>query len=68
MAADFEQVIFLICLFFTWVLCISTKVAIFCMSGVQPHVDVPTSSLGDEVVGVHLSSDQMTYDLMMDAD
>ena len=38
------------------------------MSGVQPHVDVPTSSLGDEVVGVHLSSDQMTYDLMMDAD
>ena len=31
-------------------------------------VGVPTSSLGDEVVGVHLSSDQMTYDLMMDAD
>ena len=31
-------------------------------------VGVPTSSLGDEVVGVHLSSDQMTYDLMVDAD
>ena len=38
------------------------------MSGVQPHSRRANLIPRRRGVGVHLSSDQMTYDLMMDAD
>ena len=65
MAADFEQVTVSIRLFFTWVLCfyiILDKgchiLYVFCLN----------STVCSHTVGVHFSSDQVTYDFMMDAD
>ena len=65
MAADFEQVTVSIRLFFTWVLCICIMLDkgchilyVFCLN----------STMCSHIVGVHLSSDQVTYDFMMDAD
>ena len=61
MAADF-QVTVLIRLFFTWVLCILYKdchiLYVFCLN----------STVCSHIVDVHLSSDQVTYDFMIDAD
>ena len=65
MGADFEQVTVSIRLFFTWVLCIYTILDkgchilyVFCLN----------STVCNHMVGVHLSSDQVTYDFMTDGD
>ena len=62
-AAYFEQVIVSIRLFFTWVLCIYIILDkgchilyVFCLN----------STVCSHIVGVDLSSDQVTYDFMMD--
>ena len=64
-AADFEQVTVSISLFFTWVLCIymildkSCHILfVFCWN----------STVCSHIVDVHFSSDQVTYDFIMDAD
>ena len=65
MAADFEQVTISIRLFFTWVLCI------YIMLDKRRHilhVFGLNSTMYNHIVGVHLSSDQATYDFMMDGD
>ena len=65
MAADFEQFTVSIRLFFTWVLCIYITLDkgwhIF-------HVFGLNSMVCSHIVGVHLSSHQVIYDFMMDAD
>ena len=65
MAADFEQVTVSIRLFFTWVLCIyiilDKGCHILCVFDLN-------STMCIHIVAVHLSSDQVTYDFMMDAD
>ena len=65
MAADFKQISISVRLFFTWVLCIDIildkgyhVLYVFCLN----------STLCSHIVGVHFSSDQVTYDFMMDAD
>ena len=65
MAAGFEQVTVSIRLFFTWILCIYILLDkdchilyVFCLN----------STVRSHIVGLHLSSDQVTYDFMMDAD
>ena len=65
MAADFEHITVSIRLFFNWVLCIYIILDkdchilyVFCLN----------STVCSHIVGVHLSSDQVTYDSMMDAD
>ena len=65
MAADFEQVTVSIRLFFTWVLCIY----IILDKGYHiVYVFGMNSTVCSQTVGVHLSSDQATYDFMIDAD
>ena len=65
MAADFEQVTVSARLFFIWVLCIY----IFLDKGCHIlYVFGLNSTVCSHRVGMHLSSDQVTYDLMMDAD
>ena len=64
MAANFEQVAVSIRLFFPWVLCIYIILDKDC------HILYAfglNSTVCSHVVGVHLSSDQVTYDFMMDA-
>ena len=65
MAADFEQVTVSIRLFFTWVLCIY----IILDKGYHIlYVFVLNSMVCSHIVDVQLSSDQVTYEIMMDAD
>ena len=65
MAAAFEQITISIRLFFTWVLCIY----IIFDKGCNILYDFGLNSLVcSHKVGVHLISDQVTYDLIMDAD
>ena len=71
MNADFEQVTVSIRLFFTWVLCIYIiKVAVYLHhKGYHIlYVFCLNSTVCSHIVGVHLSSDRVTYDFMMDAD
>ena len=64
MAADFEQVTVSIRLFFTWVLCIY----IILDKGYHNlYVFGLNSMVCSYIVGVHLSSDKVTYGFMMDA-
>ena len=65
MAADFEQVIFSIGLFFTWVLCIYIILDKGCHI---LYVFGLNSTVYSHILGMHLSSDQATYGFMMDAD
>ena len=62
MAANFEHVTVLIRLFFTWVLCIYIILDEGC------HILYVFDLNSTLHIGVHLSSDQVTYDFMMDAD
>ena len=65
MAAASEQVTISIRLFFTWVLCIY----IILDKGCNILYDFGLNSLVcSHIVGVHLICDQVTYDLIMDAD
>ena len=65
MAADFEQVTVSICLLFTWVLCISIILDKGCHI---LYVFGLNSMVYSHIVDMHLSSDKVTYDFMMDAD
>ena len=65
MVADFEQVIVSISLFFTWVLFIYIIIDKGCH---VLYVFGLNNTVCSHIVGVHLSSDQVTYDFMMDAD
>ena len=65
MAADFEQVTVSVRLFFTWVLCIYIILDKDCPS---LYVFCLNNTVCSHIVGVYLSSDQVTYDFMMDAD
>ena len=65
LAADFEQVTVSILLFFTWVPRIYIILDKVCHI---LYVFGLNSTLCSHIVGVHLSSDQVTYDFMMDAD
>ena len=65
MATDSEQVTVSIRLFFTWALCIyiilDKGCHILCVFGLN-------NTVCSHIVGVHLSSEQVTYGFMMDAD
>ena len=65
MAANFEQVTVSIRLFFTWVMCIYIILDKGCHI---LYVFSLNSTVCSHIVGVHLSSDQVTYGFMMDAD
>ena len=65
MTADFEQVTVSICLFFTWILCIYIILDKDCHI---LYVFGLNSTVCSHIVGVHLSSDQVAYGFMMDAD
>ena len=65
MAAGFEQVTVSIRLFFTWLLRIYIILDKVCRI---LYVFGLNSTVRSHIVGVHLSSDQVTYDFMMDAD
>ena len=65
MAVDFEQVTLLIRLFFTWILCIYIMLDKGCHI---LYVFGLNRTVRSHIVGMHLSSDQVTYDFMMDAD
>ena len=65
MAGDFEQVTVSIHLFFTWLLCIWIILDKVCH---DLYVFDLNSMVCSHIVGMHLSSDQVTYDFMMDAD
>ena len=62
--ADFEQVTVSIRLFFTWVLCMCIVLDKGCHI---LYVFGLNSTVCSPAVRVHLSSDQVTYDFMMDA-
>ena len=65
MAADFEQVAVPIPLFFTWLLCIYIILDKGC------HILYGfglNSTMCSHIVSIHLSSDQVTYGFMVDAD
>ena len=65
MAVDFEQITVSIRLFFTWVL----SIYIILDKGCHIlNVFSLNSTVCSQIVGVHLSSDQVTYGFMMDAD
>ena len=65
MTTDFEQVTVSIWLFFTWVLCIY----IILYKGCNIlYVFGLNTTVCSHIVDMHLSSDQITYDFMMDAD
>ena len=65
MADDIEQVTVSIRLIFTWVLCIYIILDKGCHI---LYVFGLNSTVCSHIVGMHLSSDQVTYDIMMDAD
>ena len=65
MAADFEQFTVSIHLFSTWVLCIYIVLDKGCRI---LYVFGFNSTVCSHIVGVNLSSDQVTYDFMMDTD
>ena len=65
MAADIEQVTVSIRLIFTWVLCIYIILDKGCHI---LYVFGLNSTVCSHIVGMHLSSDQVTYDIMIDAD
>ena len=65
MAADIEQVTVSIRFIFTWVLCIYIILDKGCHI---LYVFGLNSTVCSHIVGMHLSSDQVTYDIMMDAD
>ena len=65
MAADFEQVTISIPLFFIWLLCIYIILEKGCHI---LYVLGLNSTMCSHIVGVHLSSDQITHGFMMDAD
>ena len=65
MAADFEQVTVLIRLFFTWLLCIYIILDKGCHI---LYVFGLNSTMCSHIVSMHLSSDQVTYGFMVDAD
>ena len=65
MAADFEQVTVLLRLIFTWVLCIYTILDKGCHI---LYVFGLNSTVCSHIVGMHSSSDQVTYFFMMVAD
>ena len=65
MAANFEQVTVSKRLFFTWVLCIYIILDKGCHI---LYVFGLNCTVYSHIVGLHLSSDQVTYDFMMDAD
>ena len=65
MAAEFEQVTISIRLFFTWVICIYI---ILDKGWHILYVFGLNSTVCSRIVGVHLSSDQVTYGFMVDAD
>ena len=65
MASDFEQVTVSKRLFFTWVLSIYIVLDKVCHI---LYVFCLNSTVCSHIVGMHLSSDQVTYDFMMDAD
>ena len=65
MVANFEQVTVSIRLFFTWVLCIY----IILDKGYHIlYVFGLNSTVYSHIVGKNLSSDQVTYDFMMDTE
>ena len=65
MAANFEQVTVSIHLFFPGVLCIYIILDKGCHI---LHAFDLNSTVYRHIVGMHLSSDQVTYDFMVDAD
>ena len=65
MAAEFEQVTIPIRLFSTWVLCIYIILDKGCRILYAFGLNRTVCS---HIVGVHLSSDQVAYDFMMDTD
>ena len=65
MAADFEQVTVATHLFFTWVQCIYIILDKGCHILYVFGLNCMVCSY---IVGLHLSSDQVTCDFMMDAD
>ena len=65
MATNSQQVPVSIRLFFTWVLCIYVILDRGCHTF---YVSGLNSTVCSHIVGVHLFSDQVTYDFMMDAD
>ena len=65
MAAEFEQVTVSTCLFFTWVLCIYIILQKGCHILYVFGLNGTVCSI---IVCVHLSSDQVIYDFIMDAD
>ena len=65
MAADFEQVTASIRLFFTWILCIYIILDKGCHI---LYVFSLNNTVCSHIVGMHLSSDQVIYGFMMDAD
>ena len=65
MTVDFEQITVSIRLFFTWVL----SIYIILDKGFNIlYVFGLNSTVCSHIVGVHLSSDQVTYGFMMEAD
>ena len=65
MAGDFEQVTVSIRLFFIWLLCIYIILDKGCHI---LYIFGLNSTVFSHIVGVHLSSDHVTYGFMMDAD
>ena len=65
LAADFEQITVSICLFFAWVLCIYIILHESCHI---LYVFGLNSTMCSHIIGVHLSSDQVTYGFMVDTD
>ena len=65
MAADFEQVTVSIRLFFTWLLYIYIILDKGCN---VLYIFGFNSAVCSHIVGGHMSSDQVTYGFMMDAD
>ena len=65
MTSDFEQVTVSMRLFFTWLLCIYIILDKDCHI---LYVFGLNSTVCSHIVGMHLSSDQVTYGFMMDAD
>ena len=63
-AADFEQITVSIRLFFTWVLCIY----IILDKGCHILYDFGLNNVCSHIVGMDLSSDQVSYSFMIDAD
>ena len=65
MAADVEQITVSVCLFFAWVLCIYIILGKGCHN---LYVFDLNSIMCSHIIDVHLSSDPVTNDLILDAD